>query len=46
MKTSRQKEMMFNAPLPRNTKSLVKNYSLYLFEVFIIVKNLLKSTTL
>jgi hypothetical protein len=35
--------MRFNVPLPGNTGRLVKNFTIYLLEFFIIVKNLLKS---
>ena len=45
-KASSQNEMGFDVPLPGKTRRLVKKYHAYLPEVVIIVKNLLKSTTL
>lgn len=41
-----QEEMSFNAPLTGNTRRLVKNFSVYLFEYVIIVKQIQKSTAL
>jgi len=40
------KEMRFNVALLVNVLRLINNFSIYLLEFVIIVKNLLKSTTL
>ena len=37
-----RKELRFKVPLPDNIRRLVKNFSMYLLGVVIVVKNLLK----
>jgi hypothetical protein len=37
--TSDQKEMMFNVPLPGNTRRSVKKFYMYLIEIILIVNN-------